>query len=285
LKSSAKKIIFGTFFALILLFIAKQAFAAEFVSTDDAINKIERILSNPKGSIILDRKSTVNIDKTKKEKKIVDESQDKPKIVIEVIEKRDSKANRLKEKLAYNATLSGQYEASLEFYKQILASEPNNDYAKFGLATSYHKLKQYKQAKQAYYELLSTEIENKDEVIGNFLEILVEESPSNAKYVLARLSAQSPNADYILARSALAYDKINKQDESILLLKRAISLNPKNNQYHLNLAIILDKNNESQEALKYYRKVVNNYVRFGSDTQQIDLTAIRQRINFIEGEG
>ncbi len=291
LKNYTKKIIFGGFAMLLILFIAKQSFAQNFISTTEAIDKIEQVLSVPKGSVILERKSKINIDKvTKSEEEGEEEasrtegrgSNEEGGLSIEVIEKRDSKANRLKEKLAYNAAISGQYEVSLELYKQILKTEKNNNYAKFGLATSYHKLKQYKQAKSIYYDLLSADIDNKNEIIGNFLEILVEESPKDAKYVLARLSAQSPNTDYILARSALTYNKLNNKDEATLLLKRAIAINPKNIEYQYNLAIILDNNNEKQGALKYYRQALRHYIQSGSTNQQVDLGAIRKRINFIQ---
>jgi tetratricopeptide (TPR) repeat protein len=279
LKKSAKKIIFGAFSLLIILFMVKQSFAQGTVATTDIINQIEKVLTSPEGSIILNRKSTINIDKTPAEPGAEDGEK---RIDIQVTEKRDDKANRVKEKLAYNATMSGQYEVSLELYKQILRAEKTNNYAKFGLATSYHKLKQYKQAKAAYYDLLYAEIDNKDEVVGNLLEILVEESPKDAKYVLVRLSSQSPNTHYILARSALTYNKLGKPDEAILLLKRAIAINPQNMQYKLNLAIILDQNDESGVALQYYRQVLRHYISSGSQDQETDLSSIRQRINFIE---
>lgn len=288
LKIWSKRIIFIIFSTALFLFLVKQSFAKDFISTNEAINQIEKVLSVPKGSIIT-QKSKINIDRvTKAEDKEAatdaNGEEKKPgKVEIKVVEKRDDKSNRIKEKLAYNATISGQYEAAAELYKQVLKSEPSNNYAKFGLASNYHKLKQYKQAKQIYYELLTSDIENKDEVISNFLEILVEESPSDAKYVLARLSAQSPNADYILARSALSYDKIGKKDEAILLLKRAIALSANNLEYQLNLAILLDQNNEPEEALGYYKKVLDGYIRSGVNaTQQIDLNSIKQRIGFIE---
>jgi len=282
LKKSSKKIIFGAFFLILFSFLIKQSFAQNFISTSDAINEIERALSTPKGSEVLNRKSQNIIDRRKVINETNNQDQTTSQIDIKVIKRRDDQANRLKEKLAYNATISGQYEVAAELYKQILQTENNNNYVKFALAINYHKLKQYQQAKEIYYELLGNEIDNKDEVISNFLEILVEESPKDAKYVLARLSAQSPNSDYILARSALTYNKINQKDEAIILLKRAIAINPKNADYQLNLAIILDKNNESLEALKYYKKVLRHYISSGDISAQANVSDIRKRINFIE---
>ncbi len=317
-KISIKKIVFISFFMIIFIFLVKQSLAqgikeTEFqgeVSNAQAIKTIEKVLISPKGSIIINDKPKITINRssqeviseTKSNSKNTNSNSDfasisnenieenkqnditskNPEISIEIIKKMDSNANRLKETAAYNAMISNQYEAALELYKQILIKESDNHYAKFGLATAYHKLKQYDEAKKHYYELLSTNIENKNEVIANFIEILVNESPIDAKYILARLSSQSPNTDYILARSALAYDKINKKDDAILLLKRAININSKNIEYQINLAIILDKNNEPEEALKYYKRSLRGYVDSGNNSNQINLASIRKRINFLQ---
>ncbi len=287
-KISVKTALFVIFAIFFTLFFIKQSFALEQtsgleqisgsqqISDLEIIDKIERTLLTSQGESITHEEAKIKIDRSDKNPKSGAD--------IEVTKKIDDVPNRTKEKLAYNVINSGQYEVALEFYKQILKSEKDNSYAKFGLATSYHKLKQYKQAKQYYYELLSTDIENKNEVISNLLEILVEESPKDAKYILARLTSQSPDAHYILARTALFYDNLNNRDDAILLLKRAVSLNPNNAQYQMNLAIILDKNNESEEALKYYKNIVSHYINSGLEDGQIDLATIKKRIDFIEKE-
>lgn len=281
-----KRVIFALFSITLLLFFVKQSFAEDLISTSDAISQIEKVLSSPKGSMITKKKSTFQIDRATKEDEEGQKSKKgkkkSSKIEVKVTKKKENSANRLKEKMAYNAVISSQYEAAAEFYKQILATEPENNYAKFGLGLSYHKLKQYKQAKQIYYDLLTSDIENKDEVISNFLEILIEESPMDARYVLSKLSTENPNTDYILARSALGYNKIGQNDEAIILLKRAVALNPSNMEYQFNLAVILDTNNESSEALSYYKTVLNNYIQSGDSEQKIDLDAVRKRIATIE---
>lgn len=292
-KERSKTIIFGFFVMFLALFFINQSFAkitkskgiAKIVKespantavkdtpTTDIIDRIERVLSAPEGSIIETRKSEFKLNRSNP-----DAGQGAN---IESNQESGDGINRIKEKAAYNATISGQYEAALELYKQILKTEEDNNYAKFGLATSYHKLKQYKEAKKTYYELLAADVDNKDEIIGNLLEILVEESPLDAKYLLSRLSAQSPNADYILARTALTYSNLNNKNEAVLLLKRAIAINPNNIEYKMNLAIILDQNNENEEALKYYKETLADYIKSGSDSE-LDLDTIKKRIEFLE---
>lgn len=262
-----------SFFVALML---KQSFASAEISNSSAINMIEKILISPQDEAILDRKSEIEIDKT------ADNIDDQaPIVAVTIVDKMDDKANRTKEKMAYNAIISGHYEVALELYKQIVRSERNNNYAKFGMATSYQKLKQYKQAKKIYYKLLSEDIDNKEEVIANFLEILVEEAPKDAQYVLARLTAQSPNSDYILARSAISHNNLGRKQEAILLLKRAVAINPKPD-YHLNLAIILDGDKQYYEAIKYYKKVINSYVNGNYQNDTVDLASIKNRISFIK---
>lgn len=273
IKNKLKFILLAVFAIFFILFFVKQSFGVETVSNVDLIDRIEKTLSLEKNHLP-NRTSKFILDRGK--------SGGVGGVNIEVKEKIEDKSNRTKEKLAYNALQSGQYEAALEIYKQIVKSEKTNNYAKFGLATSYHKLHQLKQAKKAYFELLGVEIDNKNEVISNLLEILVEESPKDAKYILARLTSQSPDADYILARTALVYDKLKKPDDATLLLKRAIALNPEKLQYKFNLAVILDQNDEKNEALRYYKKIISQYISSGSKSQDIDLAAIKKRINFIE---
>jgi len=302
-KFSLKKIIFVSFSLILFLFLIKQSLASAIIldskiSNSKAIEQMEKVLLAPENSIIIENSPKINIQRysNESEQQIKEDpdfasnsdqeenilQKNNPDISIEIIKKMDSNANRLKETAAYNAFISGQYEVALELYKQILIKESSNNYAKFGLATSYHKLKQYEEAKKHYYDLLSSDIDNKNEVIANFIEILIDESPNDAKYILARLSAQSPNTDFILARAALSYDKMNQKNEAILLLKRALSLKPNNLEYQINLAILFDKNKEFQSALKYYKRSLRNYIELGENYNQINLALIRKRINFLE---
>lgn len=202
--------------------------------------------------------------------------------IVLVDENSQSFDVRKKEKLAYNSALVGQYEVAIELFKQVLKKEPKNQYSRFSLAVIYQQLGELEKAKILYSSLLKEDPKNREEIIGNLLAILIEENPKDASYLLSRLAIQSPKSSYILAQSAIVYDKLKKYDESINLLKRAIEIDPKNIGYKYNLAISYDKNSQYEEALKNYLEVVEDYSREESDNF-IVIEEVQKRINAIKG--
>ena len=255
------------------------------VSTSEAIDQIQKTLLFSNKDLAYkksaERKASFNIDRSQKSTK--------SKINILVSNPPGaSQQIEQKQRLAYNSSIAGQYEVAIELYKQILKSDPKNHYASFSLAACYQKLGQYKQAKTIYYQLLKYEWgdeQTKNELIGNLIAVIVEESPNDSIYLLERLSNQNPNSSHILAGAAMAYDKINKPDQAILLLKKAININPKEIKYQFNLAIIYDKIADYPNATNYYQDVIKNYVTEvnNSDTS-ISLDQVKQRIEFIQNK-
>lgn len=190
---------------------------------------------------------------------------------------------RTKEKMAYNATLNGQYEVAVELYKQVVTDEPNNNYALFSLATIYQKIGQLRQAKAIYYQLLQNHPENKEEIISNILSTLAEESPRDALYLLTRLSASHPQSPYILVQTALAYSGVKNYDKASDLLRRAIALDPERIDYKYNLAINYDKAGDYEKAFAVYQEVIRSY----SDNKwsaAIPLQAIQLRLETIKNK-
>lgn len=273
---------------LLVFFVPKISLAQEAVSTAVAIDQIQKTLMfSDKDSAVKkskERKSAVNIDRS-------GDKLDKSAISIVAVDQNYDQKNSQKEKLAYNAAVAGQYEAAVELYKQILKTSPKNDYAKFALATCYHKLGQYSQAKTLYYQLLKSNDSNdeqsdvdRDQVVGNLLEVIVEESPNDAVYLLSKLSNQNPNSARILANSAAAYDKINKPDQAILLLNRAVNIDPSEVKYKFNLAILYDKTGDYQNAFKFYQDVISSYVSDDNIDNSIPMAQVKQRLEFIKSK-
>jgi len=191
---------------------------------------------------------------------------------------------RVKEKMAYNAAISNQNEAAIELYKQVISIEPNNYYAMFSLATIYQKLGQFRQAKTLYYKLLTANPENKQEVMGNILSLLIEESPKDAVYVLSRLSVNNPQSAYILSRGALAYANVENYERAIILQKQALALEPARIDYQYNLAIIYDQAKDYEKALGAYRNVVKSYNPQDSSASTISLQQVQNRIESIKNK-
>lgn len=260
-----------------------------YVVTEDVVKEIEKTLLFSKRSTSKvnaykkesTKKSDYNITRGKQgyfEKKAAEGIS----IAVKSVQ-NGSFDTRKKEKLAYNASIIGQYEVAVELYKQVLAKEPKNTYSKFALAVIYQKIGQSRQAKTLYYQLLKSDVSNKEEVIGNLLAILVEESPKDAVYLLSRLTAQNPESAYIMAQAALAYDKIKNYDQAIYMLKKAISFDNKRLDYKYNLAIIYDKTLDYKNALESYADVVKHY-NTGTEGRVVPLEQVRQRISFIKNK-
>lgn len=284
---------------ILLVFSNKPAWSDDYVSTTDAIRQIENALSTndssnskaSKGKLSVkavsdsDNSSDDGSDDSSDNKgddKNSDNADDEPKVDIKVTDVKVNQKNAKRSQLAYNAMVAGQYEAAVELYKRVVQSDPKDQYAQFSLAVCYHKLAQYKQAKTIYYNLLKSDYENKNEVIGNLLEIIVQESPNDAIYVLAKLSVTDPGAAYILARSAAAYDKLQKPEQAIVLLSEAIEADPTNADYKANLAVIYDKKGDYKNAFNMYNSAVEAYLANGDSNQLNIVDQLKQRAEFIK---
>jgi len=261
------------------MLLDNKADARDSVSTSQAMEEIEKALMDSEQKSKF-KKSTLELSVDRAD---VKSDPDAPKLEIILTEPKTNQKNTDNSKLAYNAMIIGQYEVAIELYKKILISEPKNQYVQFSLAVCYHKLGQYKQAKNIYYQLLKSNYEDKEEVVGNLLELIVEESPVDAVYMLAKLTSQSPNSSYILARSAMSYDKLKKTDQAILLLTRAIALDPGKIEYQFNLAVIYDKAEDYKKALQLYQNVIGNYTNSNEIDEAIPIVQVRQRAEYIRG--
>ncbi|MDA0902266.1 MAG: tetratricopeptide repeat protein [Proteobacteria bacterium] len=259
--------------------ITNIANAQNFTSNSQALQQIEKTL-------IFSDLDEIKAKEQGKSNFVIDKSPSNnqngsSQVQIVVVEADRGEEIQKKTKMAYSAILVKQYEVAIELYKQILKLEPNDKYIQFSLATAYHELKQYKQAKTIYHDLLRSNPDNKNEIIGNLLDIIIEESPMEAVYFLDKLAAQNPKSADLLARSAMVYDKTGKQDQAILLLDRAIKLDPQNHDYKLNLAIIYDKMKEVKKALPLYKKALRGYKQIDNIDKNQIIIEIQNRIDFI----
>lgn len=275
---------------LVLQIFPQQSFSADYIPTSEIVKEIEKTL-------LFDKDSRAQMDFYRKQ-----DSRKKSDYTMSAGDSNSSKVNgksrssfdivivdpkinnfdiREKEKLAYNAASIGQYEVSIELYKKILEVEPKNVYAKFSLAVVYQKLDQYRQSKALYYELLKDKAPNQEEIVGNLLAILVSESPRDAIYLLSRLATENPKSTYILAQSAVAYEKIKNYEQAAALMQRAIVMDPDNVGYKYNLAVIYDKAANYEKALELYANVAKSY---SGDNQFFSIDQVQKRIEYIKNK-
>ena len=219
----------------------------------------------------------------KKEKSLENKEEKSKKAVAEVIiyePKEDESLLREQEKFAYNASLIDQYEVAIELYKKILQKEPKNNQVKFALAVAYQNIKQFRQAKTIYYQLLKENLENNQEIIGNLLSILIEENPHDAVYIISRLTVQNPKSAQIIAQAGIAFEKMNDYQNSINFLKKAIAIDSEKIDYQYNLAIIYDKYNDFENAINLYSQVISRLKSSNDDNFPIE--QIKKRIEFLK---
>ncbi|MBV8938955.1 MAG: tetratricopeptide repeat protein, partial [Alphaproteobacteria bacterium] len=179
---------------------------------------------------------------------------------------------------AYNALMSGNSDAAIGIYQEVLESDPHNEQALFGLATTYHRAGQLEKARPLYMRLLKINPGHR-EGLNNFLALAADEAPEEALNELQNLQKRSPDFSPIPAQMAVIYQKMNRLDEAIQYMSRAASLAPENMTYRYNLAILFDKAHHYPEAAALYRQVLDAGLR--GETVPGDLTSIQQRLTFI----
>ncbi len=179
---------------------------------------------------------------------------------------------------AYNAVNSGQSEAAIAIYQSILDNSPNNKQALFGLATMYHRARQFDKARPLYARLLAIDPQNRDG-FNNFLVLLADEAPKEALGELEKLEDKNPSFATIPAQIAVIYQKLGDKDKAIDKMFRAVALAPENLTYRYNLAIMLDKQKNYDEAAKLYRQLIEASARGEKIPGKI--SDIQQRLTFI----
>lgn len=276
-----------SFFLFINLFILVAVFIdnaqAKNISNDDILQNIEK-------SLLFDKSEAQEVNfyrnQSKKGDSLVIErapnrnSKNKPVIDVSVTDvKIDNDAIRQSLNNAYNLSLIDQNEAAIEIYKEVLTIKPDDEYSKFSLAVLYQKMNQNNQAKNLYHELLENDPENKHQIISNLLSILIEESSQEAIYFLSRLHKQNPKSSYITAQLGLAYEKLENYDLAAEYLEKAKFIDSNNLEYIYNLAVIYDKMEESEKALKSYKIVIRNY---SDDYNSIPISLVKDRVKFLK---
>jgi len=275
-----KKVVFILFLSF---FITPCVYAKKDISSLNIVEQIEKNLIYSKdvqkkasGEPIVIQKGGWETKDTK-----AFEAVEEKKIETSITSsKDDTRIISLKQK-AYNAMQVGQTEVAIKLYKQVLRKNKNDNYAKLSLATAYHQLGQYKQAKPLYLELLN-KFPKDEQIIANLLAIVIEETPYEAVYLLSALADKNPNSPLIQAQASLAYGNTQKYDEAIKYLKKSIKLDPVNIQYRYNLAVLYDLSSQYNQAYFLYKQVLNEAKINESKMKQIPYQQIQNRIITIE---
>ena len=183
----------------------------------------------------------------------------KTNLDIKVVNSSETKegSSLLNMKEAYNCFTNKQYELALYYYKKSLKKNKNNNEAKFGLATSYHMLRQYNQAIDLYIELISNNYSRK-KVVNNLFIALQNKTYYEALEKLTSINTKSPGYADILAQIGVIYIHLGDNVKAISALSRANELSPYNALISYNLGTCYDNDKNYDYAKHFYEQAIRN---------------------------
>ncbi|MCP5361677.1 MAG: tetratricopeptide repeat protein [Hyphomicrobiales bacterium] len=172
---------------------------------------------------------------------------------IEIGDNEDTTAKQLR--TGRDALVSGQSEGATTIYKTVLAKEPENKQALFGLAASYHKRQQYAQAREYYLKVLEKDNQFWP-AINNMLMLAREEGKDEALTLLQKLEMSNAEFAPLPAQIGMVYIEKGELENAAKYLSRAVTLAPENTHYRYNLAVVLDQMGNHTQAARLYQQLL-----------------------------
>jgi Flp pilus assembly protein TadD len=182
---------------------------------------------------------------------------------------------------AYDALVANDASSAIGIYSDILASDPKNQDALFGLAATYHRAGAIDRAKPLYIRLLELNPEHR-EGLNNFLALVSAQAPEDALVELEKLGARNPGFSPIHAQIALLYQRLGAFDRAREKMLYAIELSPENLVYQYNLAVMLDKEGQAADAMALYQKLIAANGRGSPLPAPVE--HIQKRLNFLTAQ-
>lgn len=161
---------------------------------------------------------------------------------------------------AYDAAFNGQLEVAAMLYKKALSLDKQNVNIQYSLATVYHKLNDFSQAKKYYNNVLSVNPKY-FKALNNLLVLLGQENPAKALQSLRELAQINPSYSPLQAQIGMLLVNIGDYAEAERHLKKAVMLDPNVPQYKYNLAVLYDRTQQNKLALQLYRSLSNDALR------------------------
>jgi len=179
---------------------------------------------------------------------------------------------------AYEAMESGDNDIAIAYYKMALSQDEKNFEARFGLATIYQMMQRFDQAKEIYLDLLEEDQSNWD-VLNNFLVLAGQEASDDAIKQLQKLEISNPEFAPLPEQLGLIYTDRKQYKKAIRKLVRAVKLDPENNQYRYNLALVLEHVKDLESAGKIYQQLL--YAARRGKKLPVPATVIQRKIDNI----
>lgn len=179
---------------------------------------------------------------------------------------------------AYQAQLKEDLGTAMDRYQAVADAQPNNVEAKFGLATTYHRMGELVMARNLYAEIIQIQ-PNYVEALNNLLVLISQESPDEAMDELKKLERKNPQFSPIPAQMAAIYARNEDFGSAIESIQRAIILDPDNLAYRYNAAVLMDRAGRSEEAIELYVLLKRSHER--GQVVPADMAGIQERLTFL----
>lgn len=180
---------------------------------------------------------------------------------------------------AQRSLRAGQADAALWIYQELLRHRPADRPALLGRAIALQRLNRFNDAIRAYEEVLR---HHPDELVAltNLLGLIGREAPDEALEQLGRLYAVNPGYSPMVAQISLIYARLNDTPNAVRFMREAITLDPTNAVYHLNLAVLYDRAGQKPAAVRSYERTLE--LAAGED-KAIPILAetIRERLRYL----
>ncbi|VVC38934.1 CBS domain,Tetratricopeptide repeat,Tetratricopeptide repeat-containing [Cinara cedri] len=188
--------------------------------------------------------------------------------VIQNTDKNFSISSTLKK--AQRSFESGDKKAAILFLNSIITKFPYHKNSLIGLGNVYYVNKDYKQAIEIYTKLLK-EYPGDSLVLKNFLIVVAKYNPDLALDEMLKLYNTHRNYAPLLANLSLIYIKKGDLIKAKEYMTKAVSIDKNNVFYIYNLAIILDKLLDLENAVACYEKLLDKAMNSCSTCKEIPL--------------
>lgn len=161
----------------------------------------------------------------------------------------------------FDALRVGQYEVAVSFYREVLQQDSHNVDALFGLAVSYHRGRQFDQARDVYATLLRVE-PGHEAGMNNFLMLLRDAMPGEVHAVFEALIKEHPYYAPLFVQMAMFHaDQGQDLERAIGYMEHAVALEPNDLSYRYNMAVLLDRAKRFTLAAQLYRQLIKASLR------------------------
>ncbi|MFN0103473.1 MAG: tetratricopeptide repeat protein [Bryobacteraceae bacterium] len=159
-------------------------------------------------------------------------------------------------------------EQATEQYKKITELEPTDTDAWLMLGRLYKMAQKSVESKQAYEEVLKADADNIDALSGLAMVMADVGDTVKAAELLKKVAEKSPNLR-TLTQLAAAYEQMREFKLASQTLKRAVEMQPENNELRREYANILTQAEEYDSALTAFEEIVKEEPKDGASWLRI----------------